>query len=596
MKKITLDGKWELFYYDAGKNSIATPDELEKSGVDKVAATVPGNVELDLSAAGILPEDLFKGFNIEKNYDYEGYDWWYKTTFSKPEDKGTLLLHFEGVDCFASYWLNGELIGRSENAVISHEFDVTDRLGDTNTLYVHIESAMRKSYHDRSSVYTLTGTWHGHAQEAAFTRKPPHSYGWDIMPRTVSAGIWKEVSINVKSDYEFAQVFYWTRPSSFGKTELNVAYDLDVPYGEKLFYTFEAKCRDSVVKCEGRLEFKAGTFSVELENPYLWWPKGYGDPDLYEASFSIVKDGKAVNTHSFNIGIRSVELVRTLTTDGTNGEFVFIVNGERIVCKGSNWVPLDAFHSRDKGRYAKALELADDIGCNILRCWGGNVYEQEEFYDFCDKHGIMIWQDFMMACCAYPQDEGFKETMRIEAEYVVKSLRHHPSIILWSGDNECDSSLLSSTGRVESNIITREVLPEVIRQHDLRRPYLASSPYISENNTTENSLPERHLWGSRDYFKARFYTEATGHFVSETGYHGCPLRKSIEKFIDEDYIWPIENNDQWNLHSTDYHRRGHRVKLMDDQIMQLFAFKPDNLDDFALASQFSQAEAKKNSL
>lgn len=593
MEKISLNGKWELFYYDAGKMSVKTPDELEKSGADRITATVPGNVELDLSAAEILPSDLYKGFNIEQAYKYEGYDWWYKTEFSAPDEPGEILLHFDGVDCFASYWLNGELIGKSENAVIAHEFNVTGKLSENNTLYVHIKSAARKAYSDRSSVYSLTGTLNDNVQEGAATRKPPHAYGWDIMPRAVSAGIWKDVSLNVKSAYEFDQIFYWCKSVSPDKAVLKIAYDLDIPYGEELSFKFEAKCKNSRVDHGERLEFKAGFFYAEIENPYIWWPKGYGEPNLYEASFSIVKEGKIVNTYGFNIGIRTVDLIRTLSTDGENGEFVFIVNGERIMCKGSNWVPMDAYHSRDRSRYARALELADDIGCNILRCWGGNVYEQEEFYDFCDSHGIMVWQDFMMACRAYPQDEAFKEAVRTEAEQVVKSLRNHPSIILWAGDNECDSSLLYANGRAESNVLTREVLPEVIRQHDLGRPYLASSPYIALCNTSENTLPEQHLWGARDYYKSRFYTEAAGHFVSETGYHGCPSRKSIEKFIDEEYIWPPENNGQWSLHSTDYHHSGHRVKLMADQIMQLFAFAPANLDDFALASQFSQAEAKK---
>lgn len=592
MKKISLDGKWELFYYDAGKKCINTPEEIEKSNVDMVSATVPGNVELDLSAAKVLPEDLYKGFNIEKTYEYEGYDWWYRTEFDKPACEGRQILHFEGVDCYATYWLNGNMIGESSNAVIAHEFDVTGKLEDKNILYVHIASALRKSYENKYSMYTIAGSWHDMNLESVFSRKPPHAYGWDIMPRAVSAGIWKSVSLDVKSKYEIDQIFYWTKTDKNKETKLMVCYDVDIPYGEKLEYKFEAKCRDSVIERKGILEFKVGSLEIEVENPYLWWPKGYGDANLYEARFDIIKDGAVTNSYKFNIGLRTVELVRTLITDGKNGEFVFIVNGERIMCKGSNWVPMDAFHSRDKERYAKALELADDIGCNILRCWGGNVYEQEEFYDFCDKHGIMIWQDFMMACHSYPQDEQFCAVMRSEAEYIVKRYRNHASIILWSGDNECDEAIYGRMGVTECNVITRNILPEVVRQHDCARPYLASSPYFGEDTQTDE-LPERHLWGPRDYYKARFYTEAKAHFVSETGYHGCPSRKSVEKFIDKDYVWPIKNNDQWNLHSTDRRHRGHRVKLMEDQIMQLFAFEPDNLDDFALASQFSQAEAKK---
>lgn len=297
-----------------------------------------------------------------------------------------------------------------------------------------------------------------------------------------------------------------------------------------------------------------------------------------------------------NMGIRTVELERTDSLTEKNHCFRFVINGLPVMCKGSNWVPMDAYHSRDKARYKKALELFSDSHCNIARVWGGGVYEQEEFYDYCDRHGIMVWQDFCMACIVPSMDSHTLKIMEQEFSFAVKSLRHHPSIILWAGDNEVDQMLAINGINPAINTITRSLIPSILARHDPFRPYLPSSLYISSDlyklYPKEDVFPERHLWGARDYFKADFYKQSKAHFVSETGYHGCPSKKSLEKIVDKDKLWPIYN-EQWSLHSSDQRGSPERVKLMENQIIQLFGFSPENLDDFVLASQISQAEAKK---
>lgn len=218
----------------------------------------------------------------------------------------------------------------------------------------------------------------------------------------------------------------------------------------------------------------------------------------------------------------------------------------------------------------------------------------------------MVWQDFTMACGLFPIDEEFMAVMRHEAESVVTKLRNHPSIILWSGDNECDEFIVGVNLDPTINRVTREVLPQVVNRLDPYRPYLASSPYISPeayrlgNGDRARMLPlmpEQHLWGPRDYYKSTFYTQATSHFTSETGYHGCNNLSSIRKFISEDKLWPWQDNDEWLTHAAEmYGHEGpyaYRIKLMADQIHEMFGFDPDNLEDFILASQISQAEAKK---
>ena len=593
MKKQLLSGKWELCGY-SHKNPVTSPFDTDICEI-KTVGTVPGNVDLDLSGNGFLPSDLFMGMNITKTYDFEGYGWWYKTSFRKPENsKGRMYLRFDGVDTLAQYYLNGEKIGESENMFIPHEFDVTDKLLDENTLQVHIRSAMVEAHNTSYKAFTTQNHRDNHFIESAYLRKPAHCFGWDILPRAVSAGIFKDVYLVEKSEYEFSQLFCRTYELSENKAVLRISYDLDIPYGEKLDIRICGKCKDSKFTKLQHIKFKAFYVDIDVEDPYLWWPKGYGDPNVYDVTATIEKDGNVLAEYTFTTGIRTVELDSTKTTDGKNGKFRFIINRVPVMCRGSNWVPLDAFHSRDKERYQKALELCDDVGCNILRVWGGGVYEQEVFYDFCDRHGIMVWQDFMLACLSYPIDEKLQKAMYEEAEVIVRMLRNHPSIILWAGDNECDQFLNGVGHLIDCNIITRISLPQAVLENDPTRPYLPSSPYVSkETEGITDNYPEAHLWGVRDFYKADFYANSRAHFVSETGYHGCPARASLEKFITPEKLWPITDNDEWNLHSTDVDLKDHRTILMRDQIIQLFNFEPDNLDDFALASQYSQAEADK---
>jgi len=602
MKNLLLSGIWNLYYYNQKEFNINTPTELKKADVSSIKATVPGNIELDLSKAGLLPKDLFKGENIRTAKEFESYDWWYETEFETPEfvsDK-KCFLRFGGVDCYAEYWLNGINIGSSENMLIPTELDVTDKLlvKGKNHLLVHIRSAVFEAKKMDLPSYSIINIWSNKYNnfDSVLTRKAPHGYGWDIMPRALLGGIWKDAELVAYEEYDIKQLYVFCSDISEKSAKINVTFELDAKDTEGMEMKIEGKCGDSEFSFNCDFSYKAWKKSFKLENPKLWWPYGYGEPNLYDTKVTFYKNKKEVSKKEFKLGIRSVRLDRTDTTDGVNGNFEFFINDTPIMCKGSNWVPLDAFHSRDKERFNRAMELVSDIGCNILRCWGGNVYESKEFYDYCDEHGIMVWQDFAMACHAYPQDERFKKLIKEEAEVVIKERRQHPSVILWSGDNECDVLLITDGANPNDNIITREVLKRAVAENDIGRPYLPSSPYISEEVYKKGDLslmPEDHLWGARDYYKSPYYAAPKCHFVSESGYHGCPSLESIKKFIDEDYIWPLYNNPQWNLHSTDMKGEDNRVMLMEKQVRQLFGKMPEDIEDFIFASQISQAEAKK---
>jgi beta-mannosidase len=591
MKRISLNGTWTLRHAQEGGDQETSP----------IPATVPGNVELDLMKSGALP-DLYFGANIFKARPLEFHAWTYETSFDVPDEcRGRRVeLVFHGVDCIATYWLNGHQIGHSENMFIEHAFDVSEVLeyGRPNTLVVKIASAVNHAakYRYDPAVFAIF------APESLRVRKASHNYGWDIMPRLPSAGIWRPVELVLHDAAEIVDLHFFTvRTGKDAQVGLlyNVTTGTAMP--EDLELHVKGACGASRFEIRKPLRFTAGEFRIDVPDAQLWWPHGYGDANLYEVKTRLLCNGKPVDTRTDRIGIRTIELVRSeLTTRDAPGEFVFKVNGERIFCKGSNWVPLDALHSRDAGRYRKALELFRDTGCNIVRCWGGNVYEDHAFFDLCDKYGILVWQDFAMACARYPQDHDFQNILRQEAIAVVRKLRNHPSLALWAGDNENDCAFVGYKDPAD-NRLTRQVLPEVVMEYDFRRPYLPSSPYLSpevvKRGRDETLSPEQHLWGPRDYFKSRFYAESTAHFASEIGYHGCTNVRSIRKFIAPEALWPWQDNESWRIHCTDPSPESgicaYRVPLMANQIKELFGFEPDNLDDFALASQFSQAEAKK---
>ncbi|OCT12062.1 hypothetical protein A8709_29860 [Paenibacillus pectinilyticus] len=606
--ELCLDGQWKLFYFPQGERHIHYPDELSRLQIPWIHASVPGNVELDLVRDGLLPEP-FVGTNINELRPFELYEWWYSLEFTVPstmEGKRTELL-FMGVDCYATYWLNGEEIGSSDNMFIEVKLATTNSLiqHGVNKLFVRLRSPIIEAMERSTDAICYGPITNG---EQLFVRKAAHSFGWDIMPRAVSAGIWRSVSLVVCEDHALTDLYFYTLSVDKNLQAAQIGLFYRVATDPAYFYhgleiRVTGKSGASEFQMSKPVLFHVGNLTISLENPHLWWPNGYGESPLYEVTTELIHQGCVLASRTERVGIRHVQFIRTETTTAeSGGEFLFKINHTPIMCKGSNWVPMDAFHSRDVSRYERALQLFCETGCNMVRCWGGNVYEDHAFFNFCDSHGLMVWQDFAMACAVYPQTPEFSEAMRSEASSVVRKLRNHPSLVLWCGDNECDEAY-QWFGLPDPNVnrITRTVLPQVIQQYDPHRAYLPSSPYLSPEviqSGNMNLAPERHLWGPRDYYKSSFYKTSTDHFISEIGYHGCPNLSSIQTFIEPEYLWPFDSqNEQWITHATEVSgSQGHnatRIQLMANQIKELFGAIPESMEDFILASQISQAEAKK---
>ena len=606
MKSVDLNGEWMLNYREQ-QHRLVSPNEVDWDAMSDVTARVPGNVELDLIRAGLLPDPAV-GNNVYRLREMESMEWWYRRRFSAPAPPAgyTAALVFEGLDCLAHVWLNGVLLGEGKNAMVPQRFDATTALRPgENELVVRIRSAVLEG---REHVPSPLESAMPCGFESLTVRKPPHCYGWDIMPRVVSAGIWRDVHIDFLPPTRWRSVYWATTAVDPPRRSAVLYVDWDFATDVHAIDDWQVRLRlqreGAVVHESLHPVFHTHSLArLHVQDVHLWYPRGYGEPVLYEAFAELLDgQGEVLATHQTRIGLRTVGLDRTdITTPEEPGEFVFRVNGVRVFAKGTNWVPLDAFHSRDIQHMEQSVQMLVDLNCNMVRCWGGNVYESDAFFNLCDQHGIMVWQDFALACAIYP--ESIIPDIRAEAEAVVFRLRNHPSLVLWCGNNEIDHTYLWTGLQVDPNTdrISREVLAELVRRLDPCRPYLPSSPYISpevmHRGADPNLSPEQHLWGPRDDFKGPFYTRSLAHFVSEIGYHGCPDRRTLEQFLDPDFLWGWEDNDQWLTHATrplpkmtDFN---YRIPLMAKQIAVLFESIPENLDDFVLASQISQAEALK---
>ncbi|MDR0475697.1 MAG: hypothetical protein LBH43_18760 [Treponema sp.] len=606
----SLDGAWKMALIRHSDFIKITPPvsygEVTAAGTNGIVmdALVPGNFELELLKAGKIPDPFF-GANALKMYEWENYHVFYARKFNyKGEEGKQPEFVFEGIDTVADIYLNGAFLAHTDNMYLTHRIDAQALKEGENEIVIHIIPACIEA---RKNAVSAGNTHLKYNYECLRLRKAPHTFGWDIMPRLVSAGIYRSAGIYLRPQDSFRQCYLITsRTDPERKTaELELFYETDIGGNSVSDYTVSitGKCGASEFSNSSQLWFTTGKLRFRINDAELWWPKGYGKANLYDIEVRLEKNGKPVDVYKTRTGLRTVKLVRTGITDMFhNGAFHFVINGRKVFILGTNWVPADPYHSRDKGRLPQSLELLNDIGCNAIRCWGGNIYELPFFYQYCDKKGIMVWQDFAMACAVHPTDEDFKKVIYGETVKVVRSLRQHPSIILWAGDNECDQFIKDDGyGRNPNlNRITREVLPDVVYNEDPARPFLPSSPYFDEEGakTHQEYISENHLWGPRDYYKSHFYKGSLSHFASEIGYHGANSVKSIKRFISPEKLWPWKGNEEWRVHAScpEASNDGtyiYRIELMAKQIKELFGDIPDTLEDFTLASQISQGEAKK---
>ncbi|MBQ9141244.1 MAG: hypothetical protein IJX63_05550 [Lachnospiraceae bacterium] len=616
MNKYSLNGEWSLCWQDIGVGSITQLEEMLKE--QTISCKVPGDVHMALADAGIIKEPLVDR-NSEDCRWLEEKEFWYKKVFSIEESflQDVTELVFEGLDLTADIWLNGHHIGSHNNAFIEKVIGISDfiKVGE-NELVVRIDEGVH-AVKDKS-IELMQYSWNSEQPYRAWMRKPQFVYGWDWTIWLPTCGIWKDVIIHsyqnaaikdlhIKTGYEGEAI------SKADKVVLTVEAELDVRKPGK--YVLKGQvCGDSryekelVIEATNNRQFQTvegqgivQTLELVLDKPKLWWPNGSGQPYLYQVQVTLEEGaGNVLQRECRKHGVRSVS-IQEAALDEHSKSFTFVINDTPIFAKGANHVPSDCLLGRitdEKNR--KLLTAAAEANMNMIRVWGGGVYESEGFMNACDELGIMVWHDFMFACAYYPDhDAEFYEEIHKEATVAVKRLRNHSSLVGWSGNNEIQEMYTSAKNSGKDipwygGRLYEELLPELVEKLCPDRIYRPSSPFGGEEPTSYDE-GDQHTWhfthrpAWEHYLDLWRFTDFDFKFLSEFGIIGAMNIESAKKCIREDALYP--GSDEWRHHTN----TSGNHELVDIFVMKYFDITEDiSLQDYILRSQVIQAEMMRH--
>ncbi|MDX2249022.1 MAG: glycoside hydrolase family 2 protein [Bacteroidia bacterium] len=520
-------------------------------------ATVPGTVHSDLLHLQKIPDPQYRMQEKEVQW-IEEEDWEYKTTFSvdrSVRDMDVTRLKFHGLDTYTDVFLNDSLILSSDNMFRVWEVDVKPFLKPGNndlSVYFHspIKEGMKKF---KATPYLIPATNELAPQDrrtSVHTRKAPYHYGWDWGQRLVTSGIWRPVELIAWNYARIEDVRFEVKSISTEKAQYQAIVNISALVAEDL--ELEVWVNDlSLPVATKTISAKPGSLTAELPfdilKPELWWPNGLGEQPLYDITFRLSAEGKFIHSHKEKIGVREVKLVQK--PDPAGSSFHFEVNGIPVFMKGANYIPPHNLNPTvTTQQYRRVIQAAVDANMNMLRVWGGAIYENDEFYNLCDENGILIWQDFMFACAMYPADEGFIENVKQEAVDNIKRLRNHPCLALYCGNNENLTAWHKWNWQTTHNLspedsaelwhgyerVFYEVLPEAIQTYDPERFFWPSSPSSAFKELANHISGDEHDW--RIWFQQKpfdTYKENTARFVSEYGLQAYPDMRTIRAFTEE---------------------------------------------------------------
>ena len=594
---LEIDSKWEF--------------QSEK-GEPFMPASVPGTVHLDLLENGKIDDPFFR-LNEHELQWIDKLDWNYRTTFNINDSQfnyDNIELDFLGLDTYADIFLNDHLIYSSDNMFVGKKIEVKQKIirGENNLLIkfkspidVGIEKYDNLGYElpDNANDLSEIGEVIGNKKVGVFSRKAPYSFGWDWGPRLVTSGIWRSINVNFWSNFKINDLYFKQNivgDKAFVEANVevlslienkNVIAEISVD-DKKIF-------KDFVYLEKGTNKF---TIPFTMEDIERWWPNGMGNQKLYDIRIKISNENYSTDS-SKSIGFRTIELITENDSIGNN--FFFKVNGIPTFMKGVNYIPQDVFLPRVKDSdYQKILSAAVDANMNMIRVWGGGVYEDDIFYELCDKYGLLVWQDFMFACAMYPGNDSFLRSVEEEAIYNVKRIRNHPSLALWCGNNEVLSAWENwgwKKGIVENQSqeiadtifkaydqIFHKILPKVIQEYDPATDYWSSSPSSSTGVTESLTSGDAHYWGvwwGKEPFST--YEEKIPRFMSEFGFQSFPEFSTVKKYT---------NQSDYDIYSDvmKSHQRSSIGNSTIEEYMVRDYNVPDSFEHFLYVSQLLQAE------
>jgi len=530
MQYLSLNGAWQV---------------KQQGADDLFTGQVPGIIHTDLLAAGRVDDPYYRDNEMAQQWIAEK-DWVYSRAFTVPASllaQDCVLLRCEGLDTLATITLNGKEIAKTDNQYRTWEFDVKGVLVEgENRIEVYFASTL-PYIAEREAARSLSPyTCAPHEKIGrSHIRKMPSNYGWDWGPALVACGIWKPISLVGFSTARLHDVHVRQDHSQSGRVTLDIATTAETTCASELTAKIKVLFNGAVVAetsapltAVNNSKLKTQNSKLVIADPQLWWPNGLGEQPLYEVSVALESEGVVLDTWQRRIGLRTLKLDRH--PDQWGESFQFTANGVPFFAKGGNWIPDDALYTRTTPeRLRDLLQSCADAHMNMLRIWGGGMYEADALYDICDELGLCLWQDFIFACACYPADEpAFIESVRGEAEDNVLRLRHHASLALWCGNNELEHCGMASDEPaddprmkwVDYSRIFDELLPGVVSKLNPETDYWPSSPHSPGEKRVDANDPtcgDTHIWAvwhGRKPFE--FYRTCPHRFNSEFGFQSFP--------------------------------------------------------------------------
>ncbi len=594
-KSVPLNEGWE---FREILEAPATPSQWH-------AAEVPGVVQTDLLHNKLIPDPFFRSNESTLQW-IENADWEYRSTFqATPEvlKHSHVEMVFEGLDGPAEVYLNDRLILSATNMFREWRVEVKPQLkAGANQLHIVFPSPITEA-----RKIAATDPWRLQTQtpEKSYLRKAAYEYGWDWGPRFVLSGIWRPVTLDAWDDAKISDLHVRQRDISADTAHLVVETEITSAQKGPATIALDYEQGGKKASAARDVELSAGInhidLPIDIAHPALWYPNGYGAQAVYKFHAQLKAAGRAQDEQTVRTGLRSIVLRRDVDQWGRS--FELVVNGIPVFAKGADVIPFDSFPTRvTMAQYRRVLESAKAANMNMIRHWGGGYYETDEFYALCDELGIMIWQDFMFGNEWQPGTYGFKENVAHEAEYQIKRLRDHPSLVLWCGNNETEASWdwhkditsklsAESAKRMWQDYLTlfSGVLARAVERYAPETPYWPSSPSADYEDISDSyQSGDMHNWsvwhGMLDF---RGYEKSTPRFMTEYGFQSFPEMRTVESFtLPEDrtgILTPVmlahQKNTSGNAKIRDYMLRDYP--------------EPKDFASFLYASQVLQAEGIK---
>ena len=604
-KNITISDNW---IFASEEDSVWLP------------AKVPGTVHTDLIDNKII-EDPFFRLNEQEVQWIDKKEWRYKTNINidlETFNSQNIFLEFKGLDSYSDIFLNNSLLLKTDNMFRSYILDIKKYvdLGD-NKLEIVFESPIKKGLEKKENLgYDVPisgndlaeiGQVEGNKRVSVFTRKAGYHFGWDWGPRLVTSGIWKPIKLISWNNFKINDV-YLKQEIQANKGLINAEVEIffdDNYISRDCFLEIRVSGNGETLKNKIKISKNSNesifNISIEIDQLELWWPNGMGNQFLYDVEI-IVSDKEFKDSKKMKLGFRTIELVREPDSIGTS--FYFKVNNHPVFMKGVNYIPQDVFLSRPNNLdYETILSAAVNANMNMIRVWGGGIYERDIFYDLCDKKGLLVWQDFMFACAMYPGNDSFLKNVKEEAIQNIKRLRNYTSLALWCGNNEVltawenwgwkENEIKNQSQEIADTIfkaydnIFHKILPDLVENLDSKRSYWPSSPGGGFGEKQKLESGNAHYWwvwwGKKPFSS---YNDSIPRFMAEFGFQSFPEFNSVKNYTNEE---------DHNIYSEvmKSHQRSSIGNETIEEYLKRDYNTPKDFENFLYVSQLLQAQGIK---